>query len=77
MYMKFHLLDIEFKPDRGWIGKSYDYINLTIFQFEDANEYPITLFSIGWWGGKFYLDILFSDLIQRKIGEWKDEYICR
>jgi len=72
MYGKFHLLDIEFMPDTGY-KKRWDYINLVLCQFKNANNYPATLFSIGWWKGKFYFDILFSDLIQRKIEEWKDE----
>jgi len=77
MYMKFHLLDIEFMPDKGLRGDRYDYINLTLCQFEDFNDYTYTLFSIGWWEGDFFFDILFSDFIQRKIEEWKDERSCR
>ena len=71
--MKFHLLDIEWMPDKSIYGNErYDYINLIVFQIEDADEYPASLLSIGWWEGIFFFDILFSDWISRKISEIKE-----
>jgi len=72
--MNFHLLDIQWFPDKSsFTEKNWSYINLTFFQIEDFDGFnPASLLSVGWWDGKFYFDILFSDLIRRKIEDWRD-----
>ena len=71
--MKFHLFDIQWMPDKSsYSDKRYDFINLVFFRIEDWDQCPASLLSIGWWEGDFYCDILFSDLIRRKICDWKE-----